>query len=158
MHRFLSSLLLGISLFGLSGIASATQLGGGDGPKPLDPRAFFAAVKGAYRIELAGGTAPHGAEPTASIELESQDALVRVPYCFPSGACDPGYLMMPLREASVVQDGFTYLISVNDSGQRLRYSWRIDGNRVYFRNYQFRVDDHTFITLEHVLQRKVDID
>src|SRR5262245_2183726 len=148
MNRIYLSLLVAFC-------GSVASQASGDGPKPLEPKAFFEAVTGEYRIQRVGGvfSFPTPANSAAAVEIDGDEAFLSMPFCRPILlTCDPGLLSVPLSSVQVMQDGDRYAITVNRGDRVDRYSWRVRGDRAYFRNYQYRLGSRV-IVLEHVLRK-----
>lgn len=120
-------------------------------------------LTGIYKIEKAGGEAPH---PTASGEapdtLEVDTATdpkvgtIWAPYCIPpNGPCNAGNLDMPYDSSRVFsrvnESGATQYVILSRVNNKLNhYAWEIDANKKFLlQNHQFNLKGE-LVSLEHL--------
>jgi len=115
---------------------------------------FFKSIKNRYKIELAGGTPPHGGV-VADVSVSADEANLTFPYCSAAGgSCDPGYIDMALSDTAVVKRSLLrgqMLATIVWEGKV--FTWEERGDRIYFRNYQYETAEGTVMTLSHELSR-----
>jgi len=125
----------------------------------LDSRAFFEEVAGKYKIAKAGGEVPHDPETaTASFKVTAAIGEVTMPYCLPSGGCDPGYLDFPYTETKVfvtrLPEGKSeYRLVFNDGSVVQNFTATRVGNSLVFRNLQYALTETEIGTLVHELEK-----
>ena len=134
----------------VSALATEAEVNDGLGTQ-INAQAFFASIKGNYKIDMVAGEKPHDANAVANADLEDGQGVLTMPYCPPGGACDPGWNFFEWPSTQVFQQDNTYTILVSTGGKTLKYYWQDDGPKVLFRNFQYTFSTGAVVTLDHVL-------
>ena len=138
---------------GLASLVAGIALG-----QNPEPKEFFTALQGEYKILRLNGEVPKEEDSAGDVYVDTDETVLTMPYCEPGVGCLGGYIYFPYNKTSIQKSQNTdgsvlYKIAVTGPDGVVAYSWEVHPSSSIFTHPRFRLSNGTFIQLTYELTK-----